>query len=195
MLDEFEEWGESIETSESEVFVKNKTIVITDPCYVSEADCEDWRKIYEPYIVKNTLYGDWSCNVFKGERKDLDQIMKSWNEFADDWWERSNNPDNTVEEKCKLDKELEDKIAEYTEKYVIGKFCADAGMVAVYDADKLPYEVIADLKSTPYCACFIENYTGPIRYEIEKHTDKDGRKYKIAYITGDGFFSSMFHFY
>ena len=38
-MSEVEEWLAEIETETTEVEVKNKTIVITDPCYVSDTEC------------------------------------------------------------------------------------------------------------------------------------------------------------
>ena len=42
---------------------EDKNVLITDPCYVME----DYRsKIAKPHgILEDTLYGDWSCTVFK----------------------------------------------------------------------------------------------------------------------------------
>lgn len=187
-----EKWLRSIQTPQNEVFVENKTILITDPCYVSDAEPEEWKKKYDPYLVKDTLYGDWSCRVYKGNKEELEHIINEWDVFYGDWWKRWNFEALTEEKKEKLRKELNEKEAEYKKRYSYGSFCADAGMVAVYDADKLPTEVIEELKKKSWCACFIENYSGPIRYVVEEHVDEDdGHKYCTAHIEGDGFYSSQ----
>lgn len=53
-------------------------IIITDPCYVVQND-EDWGKCrygedmsnlgIKHYIVRDTLYGDWSCTTFDSNTK------------------------------------------------------------------------------------------------------------------------------
>ena len=183
---------DNISTRESEVTVENKTIIITDPCYISDGECEDWEKDYEPYIVKDTLYGDWSCTVYKGDKKDVVQAIDEWNSFYMKWWKAFNFEGKTEEEKEALQDAYEQKRKEFLEKYgTYGSFCADAGMVAVYDASKLPQEKIDWCKKHDWCACFIENYTGPIKYEIEEHVDCDGVKSRSAHIVGDGFYSSQ----
>lgn len=185
-------WFRSIQTPQNDVMVENKTIVITDPCYVSDAEPEEWKNKYDPYLVKDTLYGDWSCRVYKGNKEELEHIINEWDVFYGDWWKRWNFEDLTEGEKEKLRKEFNEKEAEYNKRYSYGSFCADAGMVAVYDADKLPTEVIEELKKKSWCACFIENYSGPIRYVVEEHVDEDdGHKYCTAHIEGDGFYSSQ----
>lgn len=185
------EWLESIQTKTSEVMVENKTIVITDPCYVSDCECEEWKDKYSPYIVKNTLYGDWSCHVYRGNKEEIQNIIDEWDNFYVEWWEKYNFGGINEEEKSKLLEEYKQKEKEFKEKYVYGSFCADAGMVAVYDASKLPQGVIDNLREDSHCACFIENYTGPIKYVIEEGVYEDGEKYRSAHIVGDGFYSSQ----
>ena len=53
-------------------------IIITDPCYIVQND-EDWDKCrygedmsdlgIKHYIVRDTLYGDWSCTTFDSNTK------------------------------------------------------------------------------------------------------------------------------
>ena len=190
-IEEERAWCRSIETEADEVHVENKTIIITDPCYISDGDCEDWKNDYDPYIVKNTIYGDWSCRVYKGNKEDLERIINEWDTFYQDWWKRWNFENLTEQEKGKLKKEYEEKEAEYKKKYSYGSFCADAGMVAVYDSSKIPTEKLEWCKSHDWCACFIENYTGPIKFVVEEEVDEDGCKHKSAHIVGDGFYSSQ----
>ena len=90
-----------------------------------------------------------------------------------------------------MKKEYDEKEEIFEKKYSYGNFCADAGMVAVYDASKVPAEKIKKLKDSGFTACFIENYTGPIRYVVEEEVDEEGHKYKSAHIVGDGFYSSQ----
>lgn len=189
--EEEKQWYESIETPQTEVEVVNKTIIITDPCYISDGECEDWKDDYAPYIVKNTIYGDWSCSVYKGSKEEVEDIIEAWDQFYIPWWEAINRKDLTSEEKDVLEEKYQKKSAEYKEKYLIGNFCADAGMVAVYDADKIPAEKLQWCKEHDWCACFIENYTGPIKYVTEEHIAEDGHKYKTAHIVGNCFYTSQ----
>ena len=189
--EEERQWYESIETPQTEVEVVNKTIIITDPCYISDGECEDWKDDYEPYIVKNTIYGDWSCSVYKGSKEEVENIIEAWDQFYISWWEVINRKDLTSEEEDALEEKYQKKSAEYKEKYLIGNFCADAGMVAVYDSDKIPPEKLQWCKEHDWCACFIENYTGPIKYIIEEHIAADNHKYKTAHIVGNCFYTSQ----
>ena len=86
--------------------VENKTIIITDPCYIIKND-EDWDNCeYGDYMdvlegitnyeSSNTIYGDWSCTIYEG---DIEQ-----------------HSDNNKK---------------------LGNFCADAGMVAVFELDEV----------------------------------------------------------
>ena len=189
---EIEEWLAAVETETSEVYVENKTIVITDPCYVNDdVECEEWKNLYSPYIVKDTKYGDWTCSVYKGTKEEIKKAKEKWDNFYIPWWHKWNDPDITDEEKKQLQKELNQKTKEFKDNYTYGSFCADAGMVAVYDAANLPKDVIDYLKEHYWCACFIENYTGPIKYVVEEHVDEDGEKYVSAHIVGNGFYSSQ----
>lgn len=58
--------------------VENKTIIITDPCYIVKED--DWERCdygdnmkvlgIKNYLSSSTIYGDWSCTTFNADTKE-----------------------------------------------------------------------------------------------------------------------------
>lgn len=182
-LSEEQQWYKSIETEATEVHVENKTIIITDPCYISDGECEDWKHDFEPYIVKSTIYGDWSCSVYKGNKEDAERIEREYAAFEERWDKKWENEAVTEEDETRLRDEYNAEDDAFKAKNFYGSFCADAGMVAVYDASKIPAEKLQWCKKSPWCACIIENYTGPIKYVIDEN--------RGAHIVGDGFYSSQ----
>lgn len=101
---------------------ENKDVLITDPCYViTDRDANYWNlqnKNITNYLVRDTLYGDWSCTVF--------------------------NKDTTES---------------------LGNFCADAGLVGVFDLEEV-IKAYPDAKKfveeNTWCASVIHNFTGDI---------------------------------
>lgn len=145
------------------------TIVITDPCYFIKD--EDWNEgVWEngdlsslgfsSFICRDTVYGDWGCKTYQKEsdtlEEDLQELFEEYN------W-----------------RGLGDFVSESKE---IGRFCADAGLVAVVlmeDLEKYNPEVIPELK--PHMATIIKDYDG----DIEDHIFLD----KYVVIIGDNFFT------
>lgn len=149
-----------------EIKVENKNLIITDPCYLNHVMDEgdktgELSRYWETFlggvkgddyhsrltrfgftdtIVCGTLYGDWSCTTY--------QITSDPKEIK------------TIEDLDKLAEMEEGK-----DKYPIGEFCADAGMVCVVDAEELK-------KFNPYffewalfhkhCVTAIRNFTGTV---------------------------------
>lgn len=116
--------------------VKNKTIIITDPCYIIPAGKDDdWyffceheyfnTKELTNYLVENTIYGDWSCTTYNSDNKE-----------------------------------------------VLGEFCADAGMVGVFELDEvLKYNPNFDFwKSRPWTTTKIDNFTGIVEIAYDETT-------------------------
>ena len=163
-----------------EAFVENKTLVITDPCYMTD-DCDDFETAYSPLICRSTIYGDWSCFVFRGNEEDAEEGLELWNEVQrgifDDLNKQGYNYKGALGKMYDLAKKT------FIKEHCFGEFCADAGMVAVYDMDNLPEDKKQFCKDYPWCACVIENYTGPVSYIID---DNDQ-----AHIVGNGFYSAQ----
>lgn len=116
--------------------IENKTIIITDPCYITK-NVEDWDKCkygknmkrlnnITNYISSSTIYGDWSCTVYEGN----------------------------IKQRSIKDKKL-------------GNFCADAGMVAVFELDEvLKYNPnYNDIEKIPWVVTVIPDFTGEVTIE------------------------------
>lgn len=111
-------------------------IIITDPCYVVKDG--DWTlceygnamdKIgLEHCMVRDTLYGDWSCSVFDSKS------MKK-----------------------------------------IGSFCADAGLVGVFDLKELlQYDPeYRDHIDNSYAAALIKDFCGTIQFVVKPCSEDD----------------------
>lgn len=53
-------------------------IIITDPCYLLTEDDErdfNYTNIFSSIIYRDTIYGDWSCHVFKDGIKDEEHVL------------------------------------------------------------------------------------------------------------------------
>lgn len=119
--------------------VENKTIIITDPCYLIPYNkdddwglCDYGESMYvlgfKNYESRNTIYGDWSCTVYEGEYTTV--------------------PDE--------------------KNTVLGGFTADAGMVGVFELDEvLKYNPDFNLyKESPWCVTIIPDFTGEVNIEV-----------------------------
>lgn len=119
--------------------VENKTIIITDPCYIiNKKQDSDWEKCdfgdnmealgIDNYICRSTGYGDWSCTTY--------------------------DSDSGKE---------------------IGKFCADAGLVAVFILDEvLAYNPEFNYHTTkPWTTTVIPNFTGDVTFKVMPEEDWD----------------------
>jgi len=102
--------------------VNNRSIIITDPCYLDGKD--KWYDGYEDdlsnhgftdNIKEGTLYGDWSCTTFQTRNPNIKNITELG------WYARdvaNENINNANDE-------------------VIGQFCADGGEVCVVYRDEV----------------------------------------------------------
>lgn len=71
--------------------IKNKDIIITDPCYIIR-DNNDWDKCdygdnmealgLIHFLVSSTLYGDWSCTTFDYEDNPLGRFCADSGQVA-----------------------------------------------------------------------------------------------------------------
>lgn len=73
------EYLETLADSEPKYF--SGDIIITDPCYLirDDADRDDWDKCnygyemeelgFKNFMMRNTIYGDWSCTTFDSDTK------------------------------------------------------------------------------------------------------------------------------
>lgn len=173
------------------------TIVITDPCYLDsdmpEASTSErwWDMVQygdnleasgiEHYICENTLYGDWSCNTYKGTLEEIKQVRETWDEYYFTFFAKYNNPNLSSEEKTELYKEYKQYEKQFNDAHTLGSFCADAGMVCVvYLEDVLKFNPNFKQWASKHtwCATIIENFDGNVEYEIDEHDE--------AHIVGTG---------
>lgn len=168
------------------------TIVITDPCYLDNGmnNSDLWEasgygedlSVFgcSQWISEGTIYGDWSCTTYKGDKEKLVEFFKKASEIQEPLWKDY----ASREELAKVRDTVYDQLAELKKSYEIveiGNFCADAGMVCVVYLDEV-------LKVNPgfkewaeehtWCATIIENFYGEVDYEVDEDMD--------AHIVGRG---------
>lgn len=51
--------------------VKNKDIIITDPCYLGD---DIKKSMFSDYIWRDTIYGDWGCTTYILEKSSADKL-------------------------------------------------------------------------------------------------------------------------
>lgn len=157
-------------------------ILITDPCYIAKLEDDFttgsfYRKNFDNRcLAKSTIYGDWTCGLFKHDFDDIDDLKSYMKEYID------------------------------TEQNIIGannigEFCADAGLCGVfYLDDVLKYNPDFDMHiEKPWCAAIIKNFKGTVHYvTIDKlikdklKTDKyPFRKYAFLIGIGENAFFSL----
>lgn len=161
-------------------------IIITDPCYIIKECLEenpypcpwdkkymdspyrdelikqykkwedahnDWKKCesgqnmkalgISHYICADTIYGDWSCTAYK-ITEDPYKVIDSFVENGKD---------------CGVN------------YHKLGNFCADVGMVAVFDLDEVrKYNPNIDewIASHNWCITTITDFDGEVNYHIDK---------------------------
>ena len=169
------------------------TIVITDPCYLDNR--EDNLNLWEAsdygedlsvfgcsqWISEGTIYGDWSCTTYKGDKEKLSEFFKKANEIREPLWKDFTSEEELAKVRDSVWKEIDELVESYGGLTELGQFCADAGMVCVVYLDEI-------LKVNPgfkkwaeehtWCATIIEDFDGDVRYEID---DEDE-----AQIVGEG---------
>ena len=158
--------------------VENKTIIITDPCYIIN-EHEDKKPKWKDYpelaeIPPRTKFSDYTPEQTIAY-KEYSKAYDEFNAKYDDW------------SKCSYGENMEALgITNYICRDTIygdwscttyntdteeklGKFCADAGLVAVFELDEvLKYnpDFSQWIKTHNWCVTVIENFTGNINFEI-----------------------------
>lgn len=148
--------------------VENKTIIITDPCYIIKTTSEknpyeypytpgledklgdeDYRELHRNYCKWEDDHDDWlKCGCGRNMQElGMEHYLYSHTIYGD--WSCTTVNSDTEE--------------------AIGEFCADAGLVAVFILDEVrAYNPEIDnwIKSHPWCVTTIENFTGDVNIEI-----------------------------
>lgn len=158
--------------------VENKTIIITDPCYIINKH-EDKKPKWKDYpelaeISPRTKFSDYTPEQTIAY-KEYSKAYDEFNAKYDDW------------SKCSYGENMEALgITNYICRDTIygdwscttyntdteeklGKFCADAGLVAVFELDEvLKYnpDFSQWIKTHNWCVTVIENFTGNINFEV-----------------------------
>lgn len=162
------------------------TIVITDPCYLDNGDCnlDLWEasgygedlSVFgcSQWISEGTIYGDWSCTTYKGDKEKLSKFFKKANEIRKPLWRYFDSEEELTKVRDTVYEELNKLIESYGSLTELGQFCADAGMVCVVYLDEV-------LKINPgfkkwaeehtWCATIIENFDGDVNYEVDEDMD------------------------
>lgn len=158
--------------------VENKTIIITDPCYIinehkdKKPKWKDYPELAE--ISPRTKFSDYTPEQTIAY-KEYSKAYDEFNAKYDDW------------SKCSYGENMEALgITNYIcrdtiygdwscttyntdTKEKLGKFCADAGSVAVFELDEvLKYnpDFSQWIKTHNWCVTVIENFTGNINFEV-----------------------------
>jgi hypothetical protein len=160
--------------------VKNITLVITDPCYVKNTFSA------RAFINESTIYGDWSCMCYKGDKEEAKKKSEEWDEIYFNFFKTYNFTGLDDSEKKDLWEKFSAKKKEFIEANCYGEFCADSGRVAVYDYDELDEKDQKWIKEHDWCACVIPDYTGEFHYAVEGEGDN-----RSAHIVGDGFYTTQ----
>ena len=143
------------------MIVKDKTLIITDPCYISLD--EDWgtvfnyddnvieSEIFSDYIWESTGCGDISPDVYKVN------WTTDYSQYLEDFVYAALEEDSII---------IEELLGEAKK---IGKFGVDSGCMGVFDYDevmKYNPDFTSDIPNT--CYCIIENFTGTIKVYVDK---------------------------
>lgn len=138
--------------------IKNTTLVITDPCYIKGGIC---------LMERNTIYGDWSCMVFHGNVEEDSGIVDELSKLYFDFFKDYNFTEKTTEEKEEMYNEWKDRKEKWmSDNGVLGEFCADGGMVGIFDWEYMCDKDKEWCKSHPWCATIIENWSGEIDIKV-----------------------------
>ena len=132
------------------------TIIITDPCYIIKDEdkghidfsCDGSMKTLgvSHYISGSTIYGDWSCTTFQ-TTNDPYYNLEAFEDALDS--------NEYVEIDCPK----------------LGEFCADGGMVGVFDLDEVrKYNPSIDkwIAAHRWCVTTITGFDGEANYYIDR---------------------------
>ena len=171
------------------------TIIITDPCYIMRAKhhgttpitkddwvaCDCGRNMevlgINTYIVRDTIYGDWGCTTYKtnNPKKVIDDLAAITKYFNDKYEEYGVHKGITDKQYTSLCNECSDRhCALNLEIEDIGRFCSDAGLVAVFLLDEVrKYNPDIDkwITEHPWCGTTIEDFDGNVEYYVDENSE------------------------
>ena len=141
---------------------ENKTIVITDPCYVfrkkgrNHSNFPDYNKYDKPIPSEPTIKD--ILDNYEGRRR----YEKDRNEYYKE--DNIEYPENSIVNST-IYGDWSCTTYNTDTNEAIGEFCADAGLVGVFDINDIDS---SSIKDKPYLATVIENFTGDVWMEIEE---------------------------
>lgn len=156
------------------MLVENRTIVITDPCYLfggDESEEVDNLNKLSDYIWESTIYGDWECMTYRGNIENSKKLAEEYAKEYFNSWDAVNYSDVSDEDKNFLLTEF--KI--FKDKWIADKevetFTADCGEVGVFFLDELlKIEGIKEnLEKYKHCIAIIYDFNGEVKYTIDEH--------------------------
>lgn len=171
------------------IYLENKTILITDPCYcIKEKDT--WnipgRPNTKDYNIitdrKNLILSEIITN--HKERRRYDADMKEWEDLH-----CKEIPDISLINNSTLYGDWSCTVYNPITKQELGQFCADSGSVAIFDYEevlKQNPEFDKWINEHPRCATKIENFTGHVWMEIKKYVCDDGELDYQVHVVGKG---------
>lgn len=169
-------------------------IIITDPCYIMRRNDngsgrDDWDKCQygsnmealgiKTFLTSDTEYGDWSCTTMK-DCKESQALIEKYNENYAKLWNAHNDPKGKNEELIKTLEAERNALEESGKEFMLGQFCADAGLVSVF----LLSEVLAYNPDFNYhtekkwTTTLIKNFDGDI--EITHRGEGDEREVSVV---------------
>ncbi len=150
-------------------------IIITDPCYVMREDngkSDDWSKCnygsnmealgIKTYLTNSTEYGDWSCTTVKECPESIVHIDKLNENYFKLF--SAHNSEDKDEELIKILEQERKELEEKGKDFVLGNFCADAGLVSVFLlSEVLEYNPDFDYHlNRPWTTTLIKDFDGDI---------------------------------
>ena len=181
-------------------------IIITDPCYIDTDDRKLWDKVdlytgaglgnfgFTNYLWGDTEYGDWSCTTLldtEEARKTIAKLNEMYLNFLADYnnkeiWKTEENRKAMAEEYKKARKAKESET-----ELILGQFCADAGLVAVFLLDEvLKFNPAFDYHiNRLWTTTLIKNFDGDIEFgrDNEDGVSVKGKGNINFYTTQSGF--------
>ena len=141
------------------------TFVITDPCYLHGYPTDS------PLMRRSTIYGDWSCMVYKGDRKE-NTLYKQWNETYFNFFKEYNSEPllSNEEDRVKKFEEFKSFKENWLKENCLGEFCADAGEVGIFNWKTMEPQHREWCETHPWCAAIIRDFKGNVNFEVEHDT-------------------------
>lgn len=138
------------------------TFVITDPCYLKHS---------YPLQQRSTIYGDWSCMIYKGDRK-KNILPKEWDKYYFKFFKEYNSEPliSNEEERNKRYEEYKAFKYNWLKENCLGEFCADAGEVGIFFWETMNPTDRKWCEEHPWCAVVIKDFEGEITFEVEDNT-------------------------